>query len=192
MNDLINNIKEYVIEKSNNYKAKASDHYDYWNEHVKYVYEESLLLADRYGANKDIVSLGALLHDIALIEEVGDRKDHHINGKILANDILDKYNCPSDIKEKVLGCVFNHRSSKNATNKEELCVCDADVLAHFDNIPMLFNSAFNRHNLSLPEAKKWIKEVFEEDYNDLSDETKELFKDKYKTIKEIILNEKEN
>ena len=32
----------------------------------------------------EIVSLGALLHDIALINRVGDRKDHHINGEIIA------------------------------------------------------------------------------------------------------------
>ena len=35
----------------------------------------------------EIVKLGALLHDIALICKVGDRKDHHINGKI-----KDRYN----------------------------------------------------------------------------------------------------
>ena len=68
-------------------------------------------------------------------------------------------------KEKVLNCIFNHRSSKNATNIEELCVCDADILAHFDNIPMLFNSAFNRNNVKLEEIKSWLKACFEKDYN---------------------------
>ena len=144
-------------------------------------------MAIKYDANIEIVSLGALLHDIALIEKVGDRKDHHINGKILSDKILDDFKCPEDIKEKVLGCVYNHRSSKNATNIEELCVCDADILAHFDNIPMLFNSAFNRNGIKLNEVREWMKNVFEKDYNDLSDKTKEVFNERYNQICEIIL-----
>ncbi len=190
MFELIENIKKYVISKSEEYKNNAEDHYDFWNEHIKYVYSEAVDLAKKYNADIEIVSLGALLHDIALIQKVGDRKDHHINGKILSDKILDDFNCPSDIKERVLGCVYNHRSSKNATNIEELCVCDADVLAHFDNIPMLFGSAFERNNLtSLNEIREWMQNAFEKDYNDLSDRTKKEFKEKYNLIRKIVLND---
>lgn len=188
MDKLIEQIKEYVINKSNEYKDNSNDHYDFWNEHIKYVYDESILLAKKYKADINIVKLGALLHDIALIEKVGDRKEHHINGKILAGKILDKCNCPIDIKEKVLGCVYNHRSSKNATNIEELCVCDADILAHFDNIPMQFNLAFNNYNINLNNIREWLLNSFEKDYNDLSDKTKEYFKEKYQLIKTIVIN----
>ena len=189
MNELIEKVKEYVINKSNEYKDSSLDHYDFWNEHIKYVYNEAINLANKYNADIDTVKLGALLHDIALIEKVGDRKDHHLNGKILSDKILDEFNCPESIKSRVLGCVFNHRSSKNATNIEELCVCDADILAHFDNIPMLFNSAFNRNNLSLNEVRDWMIEVFEKDFNDLSEETKRDFYDKYNEIKNIVIND---
>lgn len=159
----------------------------WYNEHIKYVYDESIKLAKIYNADIEIVSLGALLHDMALVCKIGERKDHHINGKIIADEILTRYNYPLDKKERVLNCVYNHRSSKNATTIEELCVANADILAHFDNIPMLFNSAFNRNNIQLCEVRTWMKECFEKDYNDLSDKTKELFKDKYKLICEIIL-----
>lgn len=188
MEELIQKIKEYVITKSNQYRETSQDHYDFWNEHIKYVYFEAVELAKIYNANIEIVSLGALLHDIALIEQVGDRKDHHINGKILSDKILGDFGCPLEIKEHVLGCVYNHRSSKNATNIEELCVCDADILAHFDNIPMLFNSAFNRNNISLNEVRNWLMSVFEKDYDDLSEKTKKIFKDRYDLIKDIVIN----
>ena len=117
MNELIEKVKEYVINKSNEYKDSSLDHYDFWNEHIKYVYNEAINLANKYNADIDTVKLGALLHDIALIEKVGERKDHHLNGKILSDKILDEFNCPESIKSRVLGCVFNHRSSKNATKK---------------------------------------------------------------------------
>lgn len=189
MDILINNIKKYVIEKCEEYKVNSSDNYDFWNEHIKYVYYEAIGQAKKYDADLDIVKLGALLHDIALIEKVGERTDHHINGKVLSDKILDKYGCRKDVKERVLGCVLNHRSSKNATNNEELCVCDADILAHFDNIPMLFNSAINRHKLSLSELRKWIDEAFLKDYNDLSDRCRKDFYEKYKMIRDVVLKD---
>lgn len=189
MDNLIEVIKEYVIDKSNEYKESSEDHYDFWNEHIKFVFDEALELAKKYNADIEIVSIAALLHDIALIEKVGDRKDHHINGKILAEKYLDSLEYPIDKKERVLNCIYNHRSAKNATNIEEICVCDADVLAHFDNIPMLFNSAFLRYNISLSEIRKWMKEGLEKEFNDLSDITKEEFKDRYNMIIDILIGE---
>lgn len=187
--NIIECIKKDIINLSEEYKNNSIDNYDFWNEHVKYVHEEAIELANRYNADLEIVSLGALLHDIALIKKVGTREKHHVNGKIIAQEILNNYNYPKDKMERVLGCVYNHRSSKNATNTEELCVADADILAHFDNIPMLFNSAFNRNNIELSEVRNWMKECFEKDYNDLSDRTKKRFKERYELILEIILNE---
>ena len=179
---LVDNVEKYVKKQIEIYKEVSLDHYDFWEEHVKYVYDESLLLADFYGADKEIVALGALLHDIALINRVGEKKDHHINGEIIARGILTKFNYDEKKKERVLKCIYNHRSSNNAQSIEELCVADADILAHFDNIPMLLNIAYNKKHLNEGEAKEWLKEALEKDYNDLSVKTKEKYKDKYKKI----------
>ena len=185
--NIIEEVEKYVKEKITIYKNESEDHYDFWNEHIKYVYDESLKLAEEYNADKEIVSLGALLHDIALINKVGDRKDHHINGEKIAREVLNEFGYDENKKKKVLKCVYNHRSSKNATSVEELCVCDADIIAHFDNIPMLFNSAFNRNKVRLNEVREWMLSVFEKDYNDLSDRTKESFKDRYELICDVVL-----
>ena len=189
MTGLIEEIRKYVIERSEAYRETSEDHYDFWNEHIRYVYQEALSLAKEYGADETVVALGALLHDIALIEKTGSRKDHHLNGKLLSNEILDRFHCSGDLKERALGCVLNHRSSKNAQNIEELCVCDADCLAHLDNIPMLFNAAFNRDGVSLNEVRAWMRDSLEHDYNDLSERTKEAFRDRYNTIKRIVLGD---
>ena len=69
---LVDNVEKYVKKQIEEYKESSLDHYDFWEEHVKYVYDESMLLAGVYGADKEIVALGALLHDIALINRVGD------------------------------------------------------------------------------------------------------------------------
>lgn len=187
--NIIDEVKGYVLKRIEDYKINSDDHYDFWNEHVKYVYEESIRLANKYAADIEIVSLGALLHDIALINKIGDRKDHHINGEKIARDVLEKLNYDKNKMYRVMKCVYNHRSSKNAETIEETCVADADILAHFDNIPMLFNSAFVRNKVNLNEINEWMKNVFQKDYNDLSDKTRKIFADKYKQICEIIIKD---
>ena len=151
---LLDSVEKYVKKQIEEYKESSLDHYDFWEEHVKYVYDESLLLADFYDADKEIVALGALLHDIALINRVGEKKDHHINGEIIGREVLTKYNCDEKKKERILKCIYNHRSSNNAQSIEELCVADADILAHFDNIPMLLNIAYNEKHLNEGETKE--------------------------------------
>lgn len=187
--DIVKQIEKEVRKHIEEYKNNSEDHYDFWNEHIRYVYEESINLAKKYNADEEVVRLGALLHDIALIRQIGDRKDHHINGKMIAEEMLSKNSYPVDKMNRVLGCIYNHRSSKNGTTLEELCVADADILSHFDNIPMLFNSAYNRYNIHLYEVREWMRNAFEKDYNDLSERTKESFKERYNQICKIVLGD---
>lgn len=185
---IIEQITTLVRQKSDEYQANDPGQYDFWNEHLKYVYREATELAKKYGADLEIVQLGALLHDIALLEKIGAKADHHENGKKLAEQILRKYNYPEDKLEQVLGCVLHHRSSKNTENLEELCVADADILAHFDNIPMLFDSSYNRHGIvGLNNIRDYMRNTFVKDFNDLSDKTKNDFAPKYKMICEVVL-----
>lgn len=179
---IIEQIKEEVMRRNQEFMDKYEKH-DFWNQHIKYVVSEALGLAEELGADKEIVELGALLHDIALVSNVGTKIDHHINGAILTEEILKSYNYPPEKIKRVVNCVLHHRSSKNAENLEEICVCDADILAHFDNIPMVLQSAFRFHNIkTISEANKWIIKYFEKDFNDLSERTKKVFENRYKEI----------
>lgn len=111
--DIVKQVENYVKNQITIYKNNANDNYDFWNEHIKYVYKESQILAEKYGADLEIVKLGALLHDIALICKVGERKDHHINGKVLAEEILNKYDYQKEKRNRVLSCIYNHRIREN-------------------------------------------------------------------------------
>lgn len=190
MSDTVKQIEMLVRQKSDEYQANDPGQYDFWNGHLKYVYHEATKLAEQYGAELEIVQLGALLHDIALLEKVGTKANHHENGERLAEQILREYDYPEDKLERVLGCVLHHRSSKNAENLEELCVADADILAHFDNIPMLFDAAYNlRKMVGLENVREFIRETFEKDFEDLSKRTKAEFESRYNTIYKIVLGE---
>ena len=188
--DIINNIKNEIILFNEKFMTEAEDKFNYWEEHIKYVVQEALVLAEKYNADAEIVELGALLHDVASIAKIGTRKEHHINGAEIAGTILSKYNYPKEKIGKVKKCVFNHRSSKNLTDVEDICVADADILAHFDNIPMLLDIFFNKNKISynnLSDLKNKMKEFFDHDYNDLSERTKQEFTDRYKLLCQVIL-----
>ncbi len=177
--DIIANITDELMVLNQKYIEESDDNYDFWNMHIKYVVKEAVDLARKHNADVEIVELGALLHDIALVTKVGTKKDHHTNGVVLAKTLLERYNYPLEKQNKVLGCVLNHRSSKNATNIEELCVADADIIAHFYNIPNAFVIGVKKHNFSKPkEFMNWLAG----DFDDLSEETKISFKDRYNGI----------
>ena len=149
---MIEEIRQYVIDRSEAYRRGSEDHYDFWNEHIRYVYQEAVGLAQIYHADKTVVSLGALLHDIALIEKAGDKKDHHLYGKILSNEILNRFSCPEEIKERVLGCVLHHRSAKNAVPLSE--------------VREWMKNAFEKDYQDLSDR---TKELFSERYHQITD-----------------------
>ena len=64
---MIKKVRDYVLEINQKYKDEAEDKYDFWDNHIKFVVQRSLELAEIYKADKELVEIGALLHDIALM-----------------------------------------------------------------------------------------------------------------------------
>jgi len=160
--------------------------YAFWGYHILPVVKYAKLLAKGLKADKEIVELAALLHDIGVIQ--GDKANHHISGTKEAERILKKFNYPEEKIEEIKHCIFAHRASKSIKRKtiEAECIASADSLAHFEEIPQLFESAFIRFKLNPEEGKQWLLDKLERDWRKLIPEARELVKDKYKAIKLIL------
>ena len=171
-------IRDKLMTANDEYIVNYADRFDFWNQHIQLVVKEALILAEKYGADREIVELGALLHDIASVSRVGTRQEHHTNGAVIADRLLTEFGYPDDRKARVLGCVLHHRSSKYTENIEELCVADADIISHYDNIPMCFGVAFKYNKIDTESVDEWIS-ISEHDWNDLSERTKQTFKPRY-------------
>lgn len=182
-------IKEEVIKINNNFKNNGGP--DYYNSHIKYVVKNAKDLAIKYGADLEIVELGALLHDIAILFNQG--KNHHIHGVKIAEELLIKYDYSQDKIEKVKKCILNHRGLENflPTTIEEEIIADADVISHFDSIPDLFYIAFCRHKLDKIEGIEYVKKKLERDYNKLSDRSRAELKERYNNIMKVLFVEHE-
>ena len=192
MSEVVDSIKAELLKRCENYKEKYG--YDFWNDHIKYVVKNSIELAKKYGADVEIVELGALLHDIAMPSELGPREEHNVYGVQIADELLTQLNYPEDRKERVKECVLRHRGSKALPRNtiEEECVADADVLAHFDCIPSVFHLAFGKNelDLSIEEGTEFVKKKLERDFNKLSDRTKIELKDRYENIMKVLFVDK--
>lgn len=192
MSEVTEKIKEELLKRCNIYKEKYG--YDFWNDHIKYVVKNSVELAKKYGADVEIVELGALLHDIAMPSEIGSREEHNIYGTQIADELLSKLNYPVDRKERVKECVLRHRGSKDLPRNtiEEQCVADADVIAHFDCIPSIFHLAFGKNDMdmSIKDGTEFVKKKLERDFSKLSARTREELKDRYNNIMKVLFVEK--
>ena len=87
--------------------------------------------------------------------------------------------------ELVNKCIYNHIDNPKESVEEEI-TADADVLAHFDNLSMLYYISLGKRRMNLEEAKKFVKNKLEFDYNKLSQYGKDNYKDRYEKIMKII------
>jgi len=152
-----------------------------WTYHIKPVVDNGIILAKRYNADLEVVTLAALLHDIASVTNEKYYEEHHIIGAEIADELLSDLRYPRNRIEHVKKCILNHRGSKVAAKLsiEEVCVADADAIAHFYNIPSLFSLVYKERSMGIEEGSLFVKKKLERSYNKLSEESKEFYKEKY-------------
>ena len=98
-------------------------------DHINRVLNLSLKFAEKENADKDIVSLIALLHDVDDYKLFGDENAQNLTN---ANLIMNKANIPTNIQEKVtdaLKCIGYSKLLKGfrPNSIEGKIVCDADM-----------------------------------------------------------------
>lgn len=156
--------------------------------HIEAVVKNGELLAQKYGADKEIVMIAAWLHDIASITDYAFYEDHHIYGAEIAYDILSKLSYEESKIESVQKCIMNHRGSIHLKKGsiEELCVAGADAVSHFDNVPGLLYLAYVERKMGMEEGLQFVKSKLERSFGKLSAESKEYYHEKYRRVMEVL------
>ena len=182
IDEVYNEVKNRCLMPSNAYGIGA------WDHHILLVYKIAIKNYASYGANRDIVSLAALLHDIASVTNKDFTKEHHVIGASIAEDILSKYNLQRDQIELIKKCILNHRGSRlvDKTTPEEICVADADAMAHFYSVPSLLRMVYVEKQMAIDEGAEFVLNKLERSYNKLSEAGKELIEDERKSAKILL------
>lgn len=161
-----------------------------WDHHIKVVYELAKQHAKDYNADKEVVALAALLHDIASVTDASFTEEHHTIGAQIAEGLLLKEKYPQEKIELVKKCILNHRGSRlvDKNSPEEICIADSDAMAHFYSIPSLLSMVYKEKNLSIDAGSKFVMDKLNRSYNKMSDKGKELVKIQYESAKNILSN----
>ena len=176
--DIIERVIEYV--ESECKKPESKYGYEPFLYHFPSVVSYAQQLADELGADKELVTIAAWLHDIGSI--VYGRENHHVTGAEIAEKKLREFGYPQEKIEVVKKCILNHRGSQGGEGEslEEQIVAEADVMSNFDNVPGIFKAAFMYEGLSQIEAKTSAKEKLERKWKQLKfDSSKKIVKPKY-------------
>ena len=179
---MYNEVKGRCEKPSNAYGIGA------WDHHIKVVYELAKKNANGYGADLEIVSIAALLHDIASVTDISYTEEHHVIGAEIAENLLKEENYPAEKIELIKKCILNHRGSRlvDKTTPEEVCIADSDAMAHFYSIPSLLSMVYKEKGLSIDEGSKFVSDKLERSYNKMSEKGKKLVSEQYNSIKNIL------
>ena len=183
MNRTLRSIVEEACKKeTNKYR------YGIWSHHIVLVVKYGKMLAQKLGADSEIVEIAALLHDYASIKKEPLTPEHHLHSAQEADKILRSFGYPEDKITAVKQCIVSHRGSIDIEKQtvEAVCLASADAIAHIDQIPSLFYLVFVQHQMDIDEGTAWIKAKLERSWNKLCPEGKEMIKDKYEAAKKIV------
>jgi len=156
---------------------------NFWEYHILSVVEASRIMAEKYKADKEIVHIGALMHDIGSIYS---KKDHDIVGAPRAYSILMKRGFGKKMAKAVSEIALCHRcKQRNPETLEEKIVATADAIAHFSPayyLGLSFIANEDYKGLAKNNFKKLIK-----DYNNkiFFEAEKKKFKKVVKAFKKI-------
>ena len=82
--------------------------------HIEAVVKNGGILAERYNADREIVTIAAWLHDIASVTDYNLYEQHHIHGAEIARDLLTGLCYDPEKISRVEMCIRNHRGSVNS------------------------------------------------------------------------------
>jgi len=184
--ELIQTISDIVEEESK--KDTNVFGYEGWTYHVTTVVKYAKLLAEKLGADKEIVEIAALLHDYAGVKDSSMYKEHHLYGAIEAEKILKGFNYPEERINRIKECIIQHRGSVplERTTKESICIASADAMAHIDQVPSLLHLVYFKRKMDVTEGANWVSEKLKRSWNKLCPEAKEIIKDKYESAKIVL------
>jgi putative nucleotidyltransferase with HDIG domain len=161
----------------------------YFEKHIKQVEKFALNLAEILHADKEVVRVASLLHDISAICNFETVSNHATQGAIMACDILIDYPLSQEQKVKVFHCIEKHTFPipVGADIPEAVCVSNAVAMALIAEPTFWMYYAFSVRKLNYTEGYQWYKDRVMKNWNALIHPASEIIYDNY--MKTILLFE---
>ncbi len=176
-------IKELSKSKNNRFGVA------FYEQHILINELYSHRLADKLGADKEVLSLAAYLHDIAVVSDFDNLAEHHLIGAEKAGHILATKGYSADIIEKVQRCIVSHSTpvAIGEGSPEEVCFSNADAITQIVNPVYWLYYAFSVRGFSYEEGTKWYFKRVTSHWEQLIDPAKKLIEKEYHCVLEMLL-----
>jgi uncharacterized protein len=174
-----------MIKKIEALVKKQAEELD-WKYHIPLVKAYALKLAEQLKADKEVVEIAALLHDIGR-QRFGP-ENHEVTGAKETVKVLQELGYDDRLIEKVRHCVEAHRGEGRFKPRtlEAKIIANADAMAHFDTVPLLLR-VFGRR-MSFEESLDIVYKKIERGWNKklTLPQAREMVKEKYEAIKIVL------
>jgi hypothetical protein len=154
------------------------------------------ILAEKLGANKEIVMLGTLFMDLKRTQAVKENrlKDHTNMSLSATKEFLKKYNIDKVMLGKIYNCIEAHHGDVPFKHLEAEIVANADCYKFLSPKGfIIFISLLGQRDMKFNELLSYTEEKIEEKWKILSlYECKNELEEHYYYIKKLITDAREN
>jgi putative nucleotidyltransferase with HDIG domain len=163
------------------FASRYNKRYKSWplQRHVDLVRKSALELADIEKADKEVVEIAAILHDIGKYK---DNKTHHEISYNLAKEFVNKLELSGTQKDLILKCVLKHRFKFVSEDNE----IEVKIIQSADALGSLFDDEL-QENRRKTKSKEDMLSLYEKSFKKISlDSARKLAVPRIKELKGLL------
>lgn len=187
MQEIINQAKKLAVNEINEYKVPKIEHFVLAN-------EKGQELADKLGADKNIVLLGTMLMDLKIGQCIKEGRliDHVKDSSAETQKFLKKFNLDEVILKKIISCIEQHHGAKKYYCLEAEICANADCYRFLSPEGFFHGLTIFANRLStMNEALTNLEKKVDEKYNIISlDICRKELEENYHVFKRLMKSAK--
>ena len=160
----------------------------FFDQHLSVVAGCAASLAERLGADLEVVELAAYLHDISAVFDPATMPNHPRQSADLATQILLQHGYPEGRARTVGLTIASHSNPLplGSARPEEVCLSNADAVARILRPAYWMYFAFGVRKCGFEEGRQWLRELIEKQWRMLIEPAKELAGNQYRATLELL------
>lgn len=153
----------------------------FFEAHLQLVVRYADQLAVVHGADREIVTLAAWLHDLAAVRDSSAIAAHHRIGADMAQAFLVSHEYPPERIRQIMDCIVLHttplRESEGAM--EACCLSNADAMAKIANPSYWLYYAFHINKRGYRDGMNWYLRLVETAWDAMMVSAKEIMEEEF-------------
>jgi uncharacterized protein len=183
---IVEEVREYVLKECDSDKNAFGP--AFFEQHLSVVVEYAKRLAEALGADPEIVELAGWLHDLAAVQDVAALPRHPALSAEVAQKVLREKGYPAERVERVAACIASHSAPMQigSGSAEEVCVSNADAMAHIVRPAYWLYFAFCVRRLGFAEGRDWLRQRAENNWAALIPPACAIIEQEYRQVAEFL------